>query len=130
MALPAAAAVSPVVPDDPDGAFTYVLQHVVGLDTQAKRDRVTINAGVTNVMALLLIDTEGLVEGLTATTTGLAKMRLKTMKRWAEEQYDLNGDVDVRAFTIEVCSEKQMSMARSTKVGGLQPDKDKPQKRN
>jgi hypothetical protein len=50
-------------------------------------------------------------------------MRLKTMKRWAEEEYDLNGDVDVRAFTIQVFNEKQMSIARSTKTIGMQADK-------
>jgi hypothetical protein len=123
MAVPAAAALIPPIPDDPQGAFAHVLEHVIGLDTQAKRDRVTMNAGVTTAFDLLLIDMEGLVEGLTANTSGLAKMRLKTMKKWAEEEYDLNGNVDIRAFTTVVCGERQMNIARSTKVSGQQVDK-------
>jgi hypothetical protein len=39
----AAAALPAQIGDDPDEAFEYVLEHVIGLDTQAKRDCILIN---------------------------------------------------------------------------------------
>jgi hypothetical protein len=84
---------------------------------------VIVNAGVTTAFDLLLIDMEGLSDGIKATNSGLAKMRLKTLRKWAEEIYDLNGIIDIRDFTAAVCAEKQMGMTRSTKVSGMQADK-------
>jgi hypothetical protein len=47
MAQPTAAAVVPPVPrNEPDAAFKHVLEHVIRLDTQAKRDRTLVNVGV------------------------------------------------------------------------------------
>jgi hypothetical protein len=123
MAEPAAAAVVPPIPDDPQGAFEYVLEHIIGFDTQAKRDQVTVNAGVTTAFDLLLVDMDDLTDGLTANTSGLAKMRLKTLKKWAEEVFDINGDFNIRDFTMAICEERQMGMARSTKLSSTQGDK-------
>lgn len=66
--------------------FNGVLEHIIGLDTQAKRNTVTAGAGVTVVEDLLEVDMESLLDCLTANTTVIAKTRLKTLKRWAEEE--------------------------------------------
>jgi predicted methyltransferase MtxX (methanogen marker protein 4) len=94
-AQPAATALPAQIGDDMDEAFEYVSEHVIGLDTQAKRDRILINAGVRNAYNLLLIDIEGLTDNLTATTSGLVKMRLKTLRKCAEETQDTFSDVAI-----------------------------------
>lgn len=104
----------PPIPNDPVDAFTHVLRYIVGLDTPAKRDRVTRNGGVTKVDELLLVDMESLLECLTDNTSVMAKTRLKTLKLWAEEQYDITQTIDIRDFTEAVCREKQMKIAKAT----------------
>jgi hypothetical protein len=69
----AAAAMPPAIPDDPEQDFVHVLQHIIGLDTVAKRERVTVQAGVTTVENLLDVETDGLMECLTANTSIMAK---------------------------------------------------------
>lgn len=108
------------MPDDQPGAFTYVLEHIIGLDTVAKRERVTINAGVTTAEDLLYVEMDSLIDCLTNNTTIIAKACLKTLKRWAEDEYDIEGQVDIRKFNEEICKERQRNIARSTKAG-VQP---------
>jgi hypothetical protein len=104
----------PPIPLDPDLAFSHVLQYIIGLDTQAKRDRISLRGGVTIINDLLLVDMESLLDCLTDNTSVMAKTRLKTLKLWAEEQYDINQTIDIHNFTEEVCREKQMKIAKAT----------------
>jgi Reverse transcriptase (RNA-dependent DNA polymerase) len=105
----------PPIPNDPAGAFMHVLQHIIGLDTPAKRDRVTINAGITEAEGLLYVEMDSLINSLTPQTSIIAKTRLKTLKRWVEEEYDIEGAIDISKFTDHVCRDLQRSIARSTK---------------
>jgi hypothetical protein len=118
MAQQPPAAVIPPIPADDFAAFEHVLEHVIGLDTQAKRDRVLINIGVQNAYQLLLMDMDGLIEGLTVNTSGLSKMRLKAMRKWAEEEQDTFGEVDIRRFTLPVCEIQQRIIARTGRALG------------
>jgi hypothetical protein len=79
----------PPIPVHPTDAFAQVLEHIIGLDTQTKRDRVIVCGGVTTVDDLLLIDMDSLLDYLTNATSAMAKTRLKTLKMWAEEQFDI-----------------------------------------
>jgi hypothetical protein len=114
---PVADATLPPVPEDPKDALLNVLTHVIGLDTVAKRERITASggAGVTSAIDVLLIYSKGLTERRSPATSGLAKVWLRTMKKWAEETYDIHGDVNIRDFNIEVCERRQMVMARTTR---------------
>jgi hypothetical protein len=101
-----------LMPDDQPGAFLYVLEHIIGLDTPAKRDRVTVNAGITTAEDLLYVEMDSMIECSTNNTTIIAKTRLKTLKKWAEDEYDIEGNVDVRKFTkIFVRKDKEVSHA-------------------
>jgi hypothetical protein len=97
------------VPEN-DPAFLAVLQDIVGLDTQPKRDRVTKHGGVKSADDLLLVDMDSLLACLTQGTSVMAKTKLKTLKLWVEEQYDLHGTVDITKFTADVCRAKQMKI--------------------
>jgi hypothetical protein len=110
-----AAALIPPIPDEPEAAFLHVLEHVIGLDTAAKRDRVTQNGGVRMIEDLLFVEIDLVIDGLTANTSALAKTRLKTLKLWAEEQFDIDGTVDISHFTAEVCRERQRGIAKSSR---------------
>jgi hypothetical protein len=113
----------PPIPEDQPGALLHVLEHIIGLDTPAKRDRVTINAGVTSAEDLLYVELESLIDCLTATTSILAKTRLKTVKRWVEDEFDIEGNIDIRKFTEDICKERQRIIARSVKTTAQQVDK-------
>jgi hypothetical protein len=113
----------PDIPEDDQGAFVWVLEHVIGLDTDAKRQRVTVNAGCTTAEDLLMVETDSLVDCLTNNTSILSKTKLKTLKRWAEEEYDIEGSVDIRKFTVGVCRERQRQLARTDKTVGQQTEK-------
>lgn len=54
--------VIPPIPNNPAGAFLHVLEHVIGLDTQPKRDKVTLTAGVTEAEGLLYVETDSLLD--------------------------------------------------------------------
>ena len=116
----------PAIPDDPQEAFVHVLEHVIGLDTQAKRDRIT-NTGILTAEDLMLIDMTGLIECVSINTISImVRTRLKTLKRWVEEEFDIEGEgkVDVRKFTTDVCKEKQREIARTSGTS-TQPSSDK-----
>ena len=105
--------VPPPIPVDPAGAFLWTLTHIIGFDTQAKRERVTNQGGVTTIMDLLMVDMSQLLECLTATTSVMAKTKLQALKTWAEEQYDTNEEVFVQDFTADICREYQFKFART-----------------
>ena len=69
--------------------FDHVLEHVINLTTVAQRARIMMTADVTTAEDLLYIDKESLLEAVTANTTIMSKMKLKALKRWAEEQETL-----------------------------------------
>jgi hypothetical protein len=48
-------------------------------------------------------------------TPTISKTRLKTLKKWAEDTFDVFGMVDIADFTLDVFKEKQCTMARSSK---------------
>jgi hypothetical protein len=104
---PRIAVIQPIPWNDPDAALEHVMEHVIGLDMQVKLDRILINVGVHNANELLLKDTNGLTDGLTANTSELCKMRIKAMRRWAEEQQDTFSKVDIADFTTAICKEPQ-----------------------
>ena len=117
----------PIIPIDPEGAFTHVLEHVIGLDTQAKRDRIT-NTGIRTAEDLMLIDMEGLMDCISVNTISImVRTRMKTMKKWVEEEFDVEGEgnVDISKFTIEVCKEKQREISRSTGTSNQSSSSDK-----
>ena len=39
----------PMIPQNPAGAFEWVLTHVIGLDTAQKRSRITVQGAVTTI---------------------------------------------------------------------------------
>jgi hypothetical protein len=63
---------------------------------------------------LLLVEIDLVIDGLTANTSALAKTRLKTLKLWAEEQFDIDGTVNISHFTTEVCREWRRGIAKSS----------------
>jgi hypothetical protein len=54
-------AIVPLLPGNPQGDFEHVLEFIIGLDTQAKRDRFLVNAGCTTVEDLIYVETDSLV---------------------------------------------------------------------
>jgi hypothetical protein len=58
---------------------------------------------------------DSLRQCLEVDTPIISKTRLKTLKKWAEDTYDIEGDVDIANFTLQVCKENQRAMARSSK---------------
>jgi hypothetical protein len=57
---------------------------------------------------------ESLLDCLTDNTSIMAKTRLKTLKLWAEESYDIDHTITIANFTEEKCREKQMKIAKAT----------------
>jgi hypothetical protein len=110
--------VIPAVPVDPEDAFLHILEHFIGLDTVAKRERVTVTAGVRTIDDIMYVKIDRLIGILTANTSVITATRLKTLKQWAEDEYDLEGFNDVGRFTTEVCRERQRTIAQTTKTGG------------
>jgi hypothetical protein len=100
-------AVVPLIPGNPQGDFEHVLEFIIGLDTQAKRDCVTVTAGCVTVEDLLYVEMENLLECLELDTPIIAKTCLKTLKKWTEDMFDLSGMVDVADFTLDICKENQ-----------------------
>jgi hypothetical protein len=50
----------------------------------------------------------------------MATTRVKTFKMWAEEQFDINPQINIQEFTEVTCHEKQMKVAKAaikTKTG-------------
>jgi hypothetical protein len=92
-----------------------VLEFIIGLDTQPKRDKILLNAGCTVVEDLLYVESESLLSCLELDTPILSKTRLKTLKKWAEDTFDVFGTVDIAGFTLDVCKVNQRTMARSSK---------------
>jgi hypothetical protein len=111
--VPPLSPIPPPIPNDPAGAFTWVLTHIIGLDTAAKVLRVTGRGGVLTVDDLLLVNITQLLDCLTNDTTIMSKTRLQHLKQWAEDQYDVNNEVHVHEFTAAICCEYQMKLARS-----------------
>jgi hypothetical protein len=106
-------ALIPPILADPQNAFIWVLTHIIGLETPAKRDRVTVRGGVTNAIDLIMIDMEQLLDQLTDNTTVMAKTKLQTLKVWAEEQYDTYHEIHLADFTNDVCRNYQLKYLRS-----------------
>jgi hypothetical protein len=103
--------------------FDHVLEYIIALDTQAKRDCVMVTAGCVTVEDLLYVETENLLACLEADTPIIAKTRLKTLKKWAKDMFDLSGNVDVADFTLDVCKENQQVIARTAKPAAGKSDK-------
>jgi hypothetical protein len=116
-------AIIPPLPGSPQGDFEHVLEYIIGLDTQAKRDCVMVTAGCVTVEDLLYVETKNLLACLEADTPIMAKTRLKTLKKWTEDMFDLSGDVDVANFTLDVCKENQWAIARTAKPAAGKTDK-------
>jgi hypothetical protein len=76
--------VIPPMPGDPISDFEHVLEYIIGLDTQQKRDCVMVTAGCTTVDNLLYVETENLLLCLEVDTSIIAKTRLKTLKKRAK----------------------------------------------
>jgi hypothetical protein len=38
------------------------------------------------------------------------------LKKWLEDEYDLEGTVNIQKFTMDVCKEKQRGMTGTSKV--------------
>jgi hypothetical protein len=106
---------APPMPPDPVAAFDHVLCYIIGLDTQRKRDAVTgtVGGGVTTIDDLLLVDIESLISCLTEDTSLMVRTRLKALKIWAEEQYEINNSINLNEFTNEVCRTIQMRIAKT-----------------
>jgi hypothetical protein len=100
-----------------------VLEYIIGLDTQPKRDKLLITAGCMTAEDLLYVKTENLLACLKADTPIIAKTRLKTLKKWVEDIYDVSGRVDIHAFTLDVCKEHQQAIARTSKPSVAARDK-------
>jgi biotin-(acetyl-CoA carboxylase) ligase len=105
----------PPMPPDPFAAFDHVLCYIIGLDTQRKRDAVTGDVGgsVTTIYHLLVVDIESLICCLTEDTSLIVRTRLKGLKIWAEEQYEINHNINLTDFTNEVCRTIQMKIAKT-----------------
>ena len=107
---PVGVPIVPPMPLDSVAAFDHVLCYIVGLDTQQKRDCVTVRGGVTTIDDILLVDIEGLLDCLPKEVSITVRSHLKTLKIWAEEQYKINGTINVDEFTNEVCRTNLMKM--------------------
>ena len=107
----------PPFPGDPILDFAHSLEHVILLTTPQMRNTITVNAGITTVDDLLLLDEESLINTCTAATSAMSKMRLKTLKRWTERQADVDeGALNIQDFTPEICRELQRELARTKKT--------------
>ena len=104
--------VIPPPPADPVLAFAYVLEHIIGLDTPQKRNAVVILGGVTRATDLRLVDTESLLDALTANTSVMSKTKLRALQRWVQDTFDAHGAVDVRDFTADVCRAYQIKIVQ------------------
>jgi hypothetical protein len=113
---PAQVPPTPPIPEDPEAAFTHVLEHIIGLDTAAERERVTINGGVRTINDIIYIEIDSLIECLTQNTSVLSRTKLKTLKIWAENEDDLGNGIDLDLFTPEVCRERQKLIAKTTQA--------------
>ena len=97
--------------------FAHCLEHVVTLTTLNMRNAIVKTAGVGTIDYLLLIDEESLIRLCTTQTTVMAKMKLKTLKRWVEKEADIDkSTLDIQKFTPEVCKELQRELARTKKA--------------
>jgi hypothetical protein len=105
----------PPLPNDPEAAFNHVLEHIIGLDTVAKRERVIVNGGVRTINNILYIKIDSLIECLTNNTSVLSKTKLKNLKLWAETEDDIGNGIDLNRFTVEVCRERQKVIAKSSR---------------
>jgi hypothetical protein len=65
--------VIPPIPVDPQGAFSHVLKHVIGLDTQEKRDFVTHIAGCVTAEDLLYVETNSFIDCLDPSSSIISK---------------------------------------------------------
>jgi predicted transcriptional regulator len=53
-------------------------------------------------------------------TSVMGNTRLKTLNMWAEEQFDINQQINIQEFTEVTCCERQMKVAKAaikTKTG-------------
>jgi hypothetical protein len=66
-------AIPPPLPEDPEAAFSHVLEHIIGLNTAAKRERVIVNGGVRTINDILYVKIDSLIECLTQNTSILLK---------------------------------------------------------
>jgi hypothetical protein len=93
------------------------------LDTQAKRHSVTVTAGCQTADDLMHVETESLINCLDPATSIIAKTRLKTLKKWVEDSFDIHGTVDISNFTAAICQDNQRAIARTVKSGTTQVEK-------
>jgi Reverse transcriptase (RNA-dependent DNA polymerase) len=101
----------PPIPHDDEPAFAWVLEHVIGLDTVLKRNRVLVTADVKTAQQLLTVPIDDLIELLTDNTSLRSKTKLRALRYWAKEQQDVFGVINIHDFTEEVCLEKQEVVA-------------------
>jgi hypothetical protein len=80
----------PPIPVHPTDAIAHVLEHIVSLNTQSRRDRVIVHGSVTPMDDLPLNGMDSLLDFLTNEMSVMAKTRLKTLKMWEEEHFDIN----------------------------------------
>ena len=103
--------VLPPIPEDPFDALLWTLQHIVGLTTAVQRNSV-VNNGIRDVMDLALIEGTDIIESLPAAASAMARMRLRALAQWSQEQFSLGIDYTVDQFTAEVCREMQIKLTR------------------
>ena len=98
----APSAISPF-PGDETGDSLHVPEHAILLNIAGMRNTIINTAGVITVEGLLYIDEASLINLCSATTTVIDKMRIKTLKKWAENNSDIGTELDIQDFTAAVC---------------------------
>ena len=99
----APSAISPF-PGDETGDSLHVPEYAILLNiADGMRNTIINTAGVITVEGLLYIDETSLINSCSATTTVIDKMRIKTLKKWAENNSDIGTELDIQDFTATVC---------------------------
>jgi hypothetical protein len=101
----------PPIPEDHFEALLWTLQHIVGLNTAVQRNSV-VNNGICDVVDLALVEGNDIIESLPAAASAMARMRLRALAQWSQEQFSLGIDYTVDQFTAEVCREMQIKLTR------------------
>ena len=103
----------PPFPGDPALDFINSLEHIIKLTSAPMRNAILTGAGVTTVHDLHLIDEESLLDACTAVTPVIAKMRLKTLKRWTEKKAGIDkATFNIQDFIAVECCDLQRELAR------------------
>jgi hypothetical protein len=70
----------------------------------------------TTVEDLFYNEMDNLIECLPNNTSTIVKICLKTLKKWAEDEYDLEGTLAIIKFAVDVCRGKETGMAKTSKA--------------